>query len=192
MADEDETTNSWFAKDHEQRRQEIRDDLKKKALELQARGDSEASLTESDDALSESIKLLGFEGSAARVLDLLPLVLVSWADGEVQHGERKTILDVLAGRGIKPGDDAWMLMETLLEKPPPEAYVDECLSVLRALRVKYGSGTGGVVQLCLKVAEASGGLFGIGSVSDSERTTLHSVAVALGGKAEKRFQRLLG
>ena len=49
----------------------------------------------SDEALAARVAALGFEGEAARVVDLLPLVHVAWSDGAIQKGERAAIIGLL-------------------------------------------------------------------------------------------------
>jgi tellurite resistance protein len=132
-------------------------------------------------------------GDSARVFDLRPLVFVSWADGKVQQGERVTILELLSNRHIEPGSDAALLIETLLEQRPSESFIAETLTVLQAMTRDRLTEGDSVVDWCLEVARASGGLFGLGDkTSPEERTLIEQIAAALGETAETRFRERLG
>ena len=71
-----------------------------------------------DLKLAAEVRALGFDAKTARLLDLLPLICVAWADGKIQRGERAQIFRVLRVRGESAGSPGWMLFETLLEERP--------------------------------------------------------------------------
>ena len=144
-----------------------------------------------DGGILDRIEQLGFTGDSARVLDLLPLIHVAWADGRVQRAERAAVLAVLVERGIPKDSDAWVLIETLLEKRPSETFLAESLSLVRDLAERKGESGQEVVELCARVAEASGGLLGFGkSVSAVEQSLISKVAGALGEAAQAKFRAL--
>lgn len=133
--------------------------------------------------LAARIKALGFDGDSARVFDLLPLVHVAWADGSIQRAERAAILVCLHNRGVEPGTDAFTQIETLLEKRPSQAYLDESIAALRDL--VGGSAKGkDLVDLCLSVAASAGGFVGLGKVAGSERALIEDIAAQLGDVAK--------
>ena len=173
----------YFLAQHAERREELRAKLNAAADELAQRADIAETLKVQDAELIERIVALGFNGDSARVLDLLPLIYVSWADGRVQHDERATILAVLEERGIEPESDACLLVESLLEHRPSETFLGESLSVLRALTASETEKPETLVDLCFRVAEASGGLLGLGNrTSPAERDLIAQIAEALGVK----------
>jgi hypothetical protein len=175
------------------RREALREKLESAAQRVGTRGAIGETLAVNDTVLLERIHALGFTGDSARVFDLLPLVFVSWADGKIQHGERVTILELLSSRGIEPGSDAALLMETLLEQRPSESFIAETLTVLQAMTSDRLTDGGSVVDWCLEVARASGGLFGLGEkTSIEERALIEQIAAALGETAEQRFRERLG
>jgi tellurite resistance protein len=137
-----------------------------------------------DREVLERLELLGFNADSARVLDVLPLVHVAWADGKIQERERALVLAVLEGRNLGHSSDAWLLIEALLETRPSETFLAQSLSILRLLAKKKGNDPESIVDLCTRVAEASGGIFGIGSkVSSEERALIERIAAALGPDA---------
>lgn len=143
----------------------------------------------SDETIVDRIEALGLSGDSVRVLDVLPLVHVAWADGRVQKGERAAVLAILERRGIPANSDACLLVEGLLERRPSETFFAESLSLIRDLAARSGEETADLVDLCARVAESSGGLFGFGGrTSDDERALIGEVAKALGEEAVRRFQ----
>ena len=179
----------YFLAKHSERREALRAKLNAAADELSQRTDIAETLKVQDAELIERIVALGFNGDSARVLDLLPLIYVSWADGRVQHDERAAILAIVEERGIEPESDACLLVESLLEHRPSETFLGESLSVLRALTASETEKPETLVDLCFRVAEASGGLLGLGNrTSAAERDLIAQIADALGESATAHFK----
>ena len=138
--------------------------------------------------LAETIQALGFTGEKARIFDLMPLVHVAWIDDSVSRKERAAILDVVRNRGIHPGSEAFQMIESMLEERPSEAFMDETLTLLK--QTLTGQEGASLVDLCVKVADASGGLLGIGNAIDpEERAQIESIAQTFGDSALRAFHR---
>jgi uncharacterized tellurite resistance protein B-like protein len=143
--------------------------------------------------LLDRVEQLGFTGDSARVLDLLPLVHVAWADGKVDQRERATVMAVVDLRGIPKDSDASLLLESLLEERPSESFMAESLELVRALAAKQGNDGTKLVELCADVAESSGGLFGFGErVDERERELIARIAGAFGEAAQAAVLARLG
>lgn len=142
-------------------------------------------------SLKTRIEALGFVGQASQIFDLLPLVHVAWADGAIQAGERATVLKLLEIRGMPPGE-AWTVMETLLEARPSQAYLDVSLELLREFLAERKDDGRTVVGLCILLAESAGGFLGIGTISQSEKQVIETIAARLGDKAQAEFRTRLG
>jgi uncharacterized membrane protein YebE (DUF533 family) len=67
--------------------------------------------------LEHTLAGLGLTKSTYRALMLLPLVYVAWADGHVQHVERKLILR-FAERSLHLTPETMKVIERWLEKAP--------------------------------------------------------------------------
>jgi uncharacterized tellurite resistance protein B-like protein len=146
-----------------------------------------------DTEIVDRIEALGLSGDSVRVLDVLPLVHVAWADGKIQKGERAAVLAILERRGIPANSDACLLIEGLLERRPSETFFSQSLALVRDLAARSGAETADVVDLCARVAEASSGLFGFsGRTSDEEKSLIRDVARALGDEAVRRFETRFG
>jgi len=191
MADTEVSEEIWTP-DGADAREQLRVALHESAVamnleEVEGRRDA------SESGLRHRIAALGFEGDAAKVFDLLPLVHVAWADGTVQANERAEILRLLRIRDLPMGQ-AYETMLALLETPPSESYVDASLAVLREV-IERGRGPRAetVVGLCIMVAEAAGGFLGMfNRISPEEREAIEQIAESLGQAAVDEVRRRLG
>ena len=143
-----------------------------------------------DKELIAELRFMGIDKASYRVVTLLPLVRVAWADGAVQSAERALILQTAEDGGMVQADGARILQDWL-RHAPTEEYVRRGNACLRALADRSGADFGGgldpetlddVVSLCEQVAEVAGGLFGImWSVDERERSAIEEIARALRG-----------
>jgi hypothetical protein len=163
--------DAYFRKQDQELRQRLRDQL---SVAADQRGQQTRT---AEVPLADRIKALGFTGEKARVF-------------AVSRQERSTILEVVTGRGIKPGSDAFILVESLLEERPSSEFLDQSIAVLK---LAVGDARAeSIVELCIAVASASGGFMNIGKVSDDERRLIESIANQLGHAARDAFHRELG
>ncbi|MCA9662921.1 MAG: TerB family tellurite resistance protein [Myxococcales bacterium] len=140
--------------------------------------------------LADVIKALGFDGEKAKLFNLMPLVHVAWADGAISRKERSMILGVVKARGVQPGSEAFQMMESMLEEPPPPEFMEESLAILK--QTLDGAEGTTLVELCVQVAEASGGFLGIGDrVDPKEREAIETIARAFGNDALRAVYRAL-
>lgn len=173
-------------------RQEIRADLARRAERRQRAQQLGDVYATTDLELAAELEELGFNHERACVVDLLPLIQVAWADGKIQREERARIVGVLRARGLGPMHPAWEFVEALLEQKPSDAYFEATLEVLARLLAKRTATAQTVVTMCVQVAEASGGLWGLRrSVDASEQAELERVAKALGEEAVAQLRRRL-
>jgi hypothetical protein len=126
---------------------------------------------------------LGIDEQSVRVLPLLPLIQVAWADGEIQAGER-TLIETLAVERFELNDEGHRVLGNWMRYPPTPSYLERGRLALLAVAQSDDSGLDAddlpdVVALAKKVARSAGGLFGIGSISRSEAEALDEIAKAL-------------
>ncbi|HHO50786.1 MAG TPA: TerB family tellurite resistance protein [Deltaproteobacteria bacterium] len=133
-----------------------------------------------DGELTTALANLGLNRSNYRAVALLPLVEVAWADGRIQRAERELIARIAQRYGLEPGD-AWL--ERWLERRPSATLFLAVRTVLLALMSRRGQDPGtpddpvALLALCLRVAEAAGGLFGLAfTVSPRERACIEEIA----------------
>jgi uncharacterized tellurite resistance protein B-like protein len=115
---------------------------------------------------------------------LYPLVEIAWADGEVDEKERKAFLTAAAEHGLAPGMPAHAALEGFLKTKPSEdarkawyAWATELNATLDAgERRKVREG---LIKRARAVAEASGGILGLGNkVSSNEQRVLDALEKA--------------
>jgi tellurite resistance protein len=133
------------------------------------------------------LKELRVPREAYRVVSLLPLVYVAWADGKIQKGERELILRIALERGMLDdgGEEA---LARWLSEPPSKQQLKANLAVLnelarsdRRLQEEFGADEEQLLLAwCQDVADAAGGLLGLKSArTDAERAALKTIASAL-------------
>ena len=180
--------SKYFRPEDRTKRETIRDLLTQGAARLVTPPDP----ADWQPSVADKIKSLGFKDDAARAFDLLPLVLVAWADGTIQTEERSKILDVLMMLGLQ-GTSAFTMYEVLLEERPAEVYRQAALDVLRDLVADRADGGASVVDLCIEVAAAaSDELGGPDPISSEERAAIEAVADKLGPRAHQEVVKRLG
>jgi hypothetical protein len=135
---------------------------------------------------------------AYRVLSLLPLVYVAWADGKIQREERKLILQIAAGRGMLENGGRETLERWLSVAPTP-AELKTNLAILNELSRGRGEmadsfdsdGLQLLLAWCQDVADAAGGMLGlVPARREPELVALKSIAAALDIRNAKGWQAL--
>ena len=174
--------DAYFRKQDQELRQRLREQLHAAAGDLTGKTDK---LT-----IAQRVQALGFSGAKLRVFDLMPLVHVAWADGSVSRQERTAILDIVKDRGFDHESEPYIMVSTLLEARPSDEFLNQSLDVLR-LAVGEARAEN-IVELCLQVANASGGFMNVGNVSAEERERIAAIAEKLGPAARDAFHRELG
>ena len=118
-----------------------------------------------EPALLEHIRELGVTLDTGSAFILAPLVEVAWADGDVSHAERNTILHIAKQRGVAPGSaDHRQLLDWLAHRPSDEIFrtaleaIRIGLSVLPPDEAEQRIAT--MIKACEDVAQAAGGIAG--------------------------------
>ena len=140
-----------------------------------------------DRELIESLHYLGIDENNCRVIALLPLARVAWADGGIQPAERAVILSIAKDGGFVD-DETERTLTGWLTNAPSDTYFARGSQVLVALARRGGAHPSNVdaatidavLGYCETVARAAGGLFGLAfAVSRSEREAMAEIARAL-------------
>ncbi len=185
--------DEYFLQKEEQMRAAYRAELETKAKAAAERRRIGEQIGVTDEAFAERIRAVGFDGDNAKVLHLMPLIEVAWADGKLSDQERRIIVDAANAHGIAPHTPAGAFLASLLEKRPADVVLDEILVLLRDLLQTHNKHVHTVVEACLNVAEASGGFLGLGSkISGEERALIEKIAGAFGEEARKLIAARLG
>jgi hypothetical protein len=153
-------------------------DLKRKEAAHQERAEMKQVAGIADDHVVAELQASGYDRETVRVLHLVPLLQVAWADGEISKEERLHILEAARLHGVEPDSRAHRRLESWLEHRPGDDFFRQSLRAVRAVlhamepEQKHTRKLG-LLALCTKVASASGGFFGLGSkISAAERALL--------------------
>lgn len=146
--------------------------------------------------LEAALEELGVEKSAAKVVGLLPLVYVAWADGKIQKAEREQIVHAAQELGwLEGGGDA--VLERWLTTRPSDAQVKTGIALLNHLaKDKAHADIDAddlhmLLLLCKDVADSAGSFLGITRAQSAEEiTALESIALSLDIKNAKGWRAL--
>jgi GNAT superfamily N-acetyltransferase len=156
--------------------------------------------TMTEAQILEALAELGVAPHLWRVVLLLPMVQIAWADAAIQLNERERILAIAQAAGLADGEAGEVLTRWLSERPS-RAELATGRRVLVALAYRQ-RGIGAeldvgelerVIELCLDVARSAGGLFDtVFTVSREERAALVEITRELRSGAEQLRDLLPG
>ncbi len=132
-----------------------------------------------DPEVSRELAELGFTLETVKLLPLIPILEIAWAEGGVTDAERKMVVDVARERGIEAGSTADRQLADWLDRRPEESLFRRAGRLINALVESGGRfdlTPDDIIKYCEAIADASGGLFGIRRVSSDERATLSRIA----------------
>lgn len=158
---------------------------------MRAKAAAEASRAElsqrtgvADEQLLADLQDLGYTPETISLLHLVPLVQMAWAEGNVSRRERDLIIEAARARGIETGTPADTQLQAWLTTRPSEALFAATLRAIGAMLAsrpdgEREAGRKDLLSYLSSIASASGGVLGIGAVSDQERTVLERVTAEL-------------
>ena len=154
-----------------------------------------------DDTLPTELRAAGITPETLVLLHLAPLLEVAWAEGEITARERELILAMAERRGVTPESPTHeRLVGWLDQRPEPELF-DRACEGARLLLAKLqpderSATTKDLVKNCTLVAEAAGGILGMGAISPEEREALAHITSRLTEEkravADRRLERTRG
>jgi len=121
-------------------------------------------------------------------LYLVPLIYVAWADGSITSRERSLILELAKADGA-----AQRQLAQWLDERPPRVFFERSFGVIRSL-IAAGDRpetTRDLLSSCVRIAEESGGILGIGSISMEERAAIERVAEEIEREHSEASRKLL-
>lgn len=139
-----------------------------------------------DEKLVEALVALGVTVDTLAALSIVPMVHVAWIDRTLTKAERDAVLGQAHASGIREGTAAYALMQGWLERAPDAALFDAWKAYHHELAKHLDPAArkalrDELVPRAERVARASGGLLGIGSISTEEQAVLDEVQAVLEG-----------
>lgn len=161
------------------------DKLREEAKHRERRDALRTALNLDDDDVIDALIELEVYPETAVAFSLLPLIEVAWADGSVSSRERLAILEAAAERGVPSDSTTCRLLENWLEHQPHSDLMDTWKRGVRVVLSGMDQATAatmrdGILHRTREVAEASGGILGLGSkISAAEARVLEEIEKAL-------------
>lgn len=184
--------NEYFHK----KEQELIAKMREKVAREEERHQMAETIGVADQEVLEALQELGYTTATVRLLYLVPLVQIAWAEGGVSEEERTQILEFAAARGITPDTAAYdQLLEWLKQEPPQEFY-DNTLRAVRYViealpEQQRTESRQSLVEYCTQIAEISGGILGFGKISDEERLLIARIATEIGQTRSDAVKRVI-
>ena len=133
-----------------------------------------------DETLLDELGSIGITSDGLIALRLYPLVHVAWSGGNVDPSEASSVMAQARSLGIAEGSAAEAVLEEWLRHRPPmqafDAWVRYTRGVLSQLSgraiAKFIRGTEHQLR---SIATASGGVLGIGKVSETEAAAIDRI-----------------
>jgi uncharacterized tellurite resistance protein B-like protein len=161
--------------------QKLIDKLRETLQKQQTREELEQISGIHDPAVLDTLMAMHLAKDTFAAFALYPLVEVAWADGTVDEKERKAVLVAVAEHGLAPGTPAHAALAEFLKSKPSEdsrkawftwaAELNRTLDAAERKKVREG-----LLQRARAVAEASGGILGLGNkVSYNEQRVLDAI-----------------
>jgi hypothetical protein len=166
------------------RDRELIEKLRKADADAKARRALEQETGIHDPAMLQELRALGFTPDTIALLPLVPVLQVAWARAGISTAERTLITRLARTRGIAAGSAADHQLHVWLEHSPSEDTFHKATRLIHAI---LDSTEGGALHLtaeeliehCDRIAHASGGIFGIGRVSQEERAALAEITATI-------------
>jgi len=138
----------------------------------------------SNEEVLKTLQELGYTRDTVLLLHLVPLISVAWADEKVSGPERELILEAAKLRNIAEDGAAFKQLSDWLTNRPSDEFLEQTLRVIRSLADTNAPGETetrrqNLLELCTRVAEASGGILGLGKISDEEQAMIDRIAKQL-------------
>lgn len=150
-----------------------------------------------DEEVLEALQELGYSAATIKLLPILPLVQVAWAEGGVSDKERELILEIAKSRGIEGGGADYEQLIRWLDNQPSQEVYDNTLQALKYLTEAIPDdlremSRQSLVEYCTQIAEVSGGILGFRKVSEEERQLIGRIANEIGQHREEAVRKVIG
>jgi hypothetical protein len=138
-----------------------------------------------DPEILDDLDELGYTHETVSLLYLVPLVQMAWIDGHVTQRERQQFFEMTRLSGVEKDGPAYRQVLDWLDHRPSEEFFQKTLRVIRdTLQVlapeKRKAIKQDLLSCCTRIAEASGGILGVGSkISQAEQELLKQIAAEL-------------
>lgn len=178
------------------REQELLAKMRERVAREEDRRQMAAAIGVADEEVLEALQDLGYHADTVKLLSVIPLVQVAWAEGGVSDAERELIYQVAATRDVTEGTTAYDKLNELLASEPPQAFFDNSLRAVNYLfeslpEDQRADSRQNLVEYCTKIAEVSGGILGFRKISDEERMAIARIASEIGQNRQNAVKQVI-
>jgi hypothetical protein len=168
-------------------------ELRRRAALADERGQLSAATRIDDERVLQDLGELGFDRDTAILLPILPLVEIAWAEGGVSSRERDLIFELARARGVQPDTPAYQKLSEWLSVHPDDDFFTKTREanarMIAALPAdQREASTRDLASQSKRVAEASGGIFGLGKISPGEAQLIDKIVAELGSGGSKKLK----
>ena len=183
--------DSYFQK----REQELIEKQRRKVAIERAREKLSEKTGITNEVILQALQDLGYDHETVRLLHLMPVIYVAWADGKMKEKERNMILEVAKLGGIDEGSKAHERLSGLLQEAPSEEVWDASFLAVRAVLQAGAKDQAedvrkSVLDYSASIASLSKGLFGLDLGARAEHTALERVVAELGTESSKAVKEM--
>lgn len=147
---------------------ELIERMRQRVAREQERGKLGEQTGVTNEEVLEALQDLGYSSETVRLIHLMPLIHIAWANDRISGRERKMIVEVARSSGIAEGSEAdqW-LQKHLIERPSAEV-IEANLTAIRAILSAVSPEDQkkmrqDLLNYCVSLASLSKGLFGLES-----------------------------
>ncbi len=163
---------------------EIVEKLRASRAQEETRREMAAAIGVDDPALVEQLLAHGVTPATLAAVSLAPLVLVAWADRNLDSNERKAVLEEAAKSGVAAGSAESELLDSWLRERPPSTLMETWSSYARGVAESLDAERRrefreSLLNRTRAVANAAGGFAGMNKVSAPEKAILDELEAAL-------------
>ncbi len=137
-----------------------------------------------DETLLDRLEKLNLDAGTLAALTMVPLVVVAWADGQLDDKERAALLAAAAEAGLDKEGPSYRSLTEWLTAPPSPDLLGAWTSYVRATSADLtpearNALKADILSRATRVAEAAGGFLGLGrKVSPAEEAALQKLEKA--------------
>jgi len=161
--------NSFFL----QRDKELLDALRKNLESSDGRSQLKSASGIDNDAVIDQLIGIGMQAETIAAIGLIPLVMVAWADHQMDESEINAVLKAATESGMSADSDSYKLVQSWLKTRPGDEVLQAWKNYVAALKteldaVAVGQLKTSVINRARKVADAAGGFLGMATTSSEE------------------------
>ncbi len=168
----------YIQKAEQDARARLRQERQLAAIRQQEREGIAQALGTNEEIAAAALEL-GFDADTAMVLPFVPILQVAWADGSVSRAERSQLLELGARYGLADHPAGLEFLELLISERPSDTFFAKVNALME--RIVKENPTDmlhkNLLDMCVAVAQASGGFFGFtDAIGKEERALLEQFA----------------